>query len=69
MQKLIINLIRLYQLCLAPYLGLRCRFYPACSHYAVGAVRKHGAARGLWLTLRRLGRCHPLCEGGPDPVP
>ncbi|MGI9228667.1 MAG: membrane protein insertion efficiency factor YidD [Gammaproteobacteria bacterium] len=69
MQRLIIGIIRLYQLCLAPYLGQRCRFHPHCSRYAIEALRKHGAIKGLWLTLRRLCRCHPLCLGGPDPVP
>lgn len=61
--------IRLYQLVLSPLLGPRCRFYPSCSAYAVSALQQHGAVRGLWLALRRLGRCHPWNPGGPDPVP
>ena len=62
-------LIRAYQLGLSPLLGPRCRFYPSCSAYAVEALRVHGPLRGLWLALRRLGRCHPWNPGGPDPVP
>jgi uncharacterized protein len=47
----------------------RCRFLPTCSGYAVGAVRTHGAIRGTWLAVRRIGRCHPWNPGGFDPVP
>ena len=61
--------IRVYQGVLAPWLGPRCRFYPTCSRYALDALETHGAARGSWLTVRRLLRCQPLCEGGLDPVP
>lgn len=61
--------VRLYQLLVSPLLGPRCRFHPSCSSYAVLALRRHGAARGGWLTARRLARCHPFCEGGIDPVP
>ncbi|HUP92393.1 MAG TPA: membrane protein insertion efficiency factor YidD [Solimonas sp.] len=63
------GLIRLYQLLLSPLLGPRCRFHPSCSHYALEAIGRHGAARGGWLTLRRVCRCHPLNPGGYDPVP
>ena len=69
MRALIRFLIRAYQLTVSPLLGARCRFYPACSHYALEAIERHGAWRGSWLTVRRLGRCHPLCHGGYDPVP
>lgn len=62
-------LIRGYQLLVSPWLGPRCRFYPTCSNYALEALATHGAARGIWLTLRRLGRCHPWHPGGFDPVP
>jgi putative membrane protein insertion efficiency factor len=62
-------LIRGYQLTLSPLLGPRCRFYPTCSHYAMEAIDTHGAWRGVWLTARRIGRCHPFNEGGFDPVP
>lgn len=65
----LVALIRGYQLIISPLLGPRCRFYPSCSHYAIEALRVHGAGRGSWLTLRRLLRCHPLHPGGVDPVP
>ncbi len=69
MSTLIRALLRLYQLTLSPLLGPRCRFYPSCSHYMREAVAVHGAARGVWLGLRRLARCQPLNPGGYDPVP
>lgn len=69
MRELIRLLIRAYQLVISPWLGPRCRFYPSCSNYALEAVHTHGALRGSWLTLRRLGRCHPWHPGGLDPVP
>lgn len=62
-------LIRGYQILVSPLLGPRCRFYPSCSHYALEAIDAHGPARGGWLALRRLGRCHPWHAGGFDPVP
>nr|WP_282452940.1 membrane protein insertion efficiency factor YidD [Lysobacter sp. CAU 1642] len=62
-------LLRVYKRFLSPLLGPRCRFYPSCSDYAAEAVRLHGSARGSWLALRRIGRCHPFSEGGVDPVP
>jgi putative membrane protein insertion efficiency factor len=62
-------LIRAYQLLLSPLLGPRCRFYPSCSHYALEAIDGHGALRGIWLTIKRISRCHPWHEGGFDPVP
>jgi putative membrane protein insertion efficiency factor len=62
-------LIRGYQLLVSPLLGPRCRFHPSCSHYALEAIETHGPARGSWLALRRLLRCHPLHPGGYDPVP
>jgi uncharacterized protein len=58
-----------YQRFISPLLGPRCRFAPSCSAYALEALRRHGAARGLWLTIRRLARCHPFNPGGYDPVP
>ncbi len=64
-----IGLIRLYRLFLSPWLGNQCRFHPSCSNYAEQAISKHGALRGGWLTLRRLGKCHPWHAGGCDPVP
>ena len=61
--------IRAYRLLLSPWVGHGCRFQPTCSVYALEALERHGAARGLWLTLRRLGRCHPWGGSGYDPVP
>jgi putative membrane protein insertion efficiency factor len=58
-----------YQLTLSPYLGPACRFHPTCSHYALQALADHGPLYGLWLTLRRLLRCHPWHPGGIDEVP
>ncbi|MDP9393389.1 MAG: membrane protein insertion efficiency factor YidD [Actinomycetota bacterium] len=69
MRYLLIGLVRAYQLFVSPLLGPRCRFYPSCSRYAIGALATHGASRGSWLTLRRLLRCHPWNPGGVDLVP
>ncbi|MBI2384022.1 MAG: membrane protein insertion efficiency factor YidD [Gammaproteobacteria bacterium] len=69
MAEVLIAFIRLYQRLLSPLLGPRCRFHPSCSHYALEAIRRHGALKGGWLALRRLSRCHPLNPGGNDPVP
>lgn len=69
MVKLMCSLIALYRLLISPLLGNRCRFYPSCSVYAAEALQQHGALRGMLLSIKRLGRCHPACEGGFDPVP
>lgn len=66
---LAVGLLRGYQNIVSPWLGPRCRFHPSCSHYACEALERHGMFRGSWLTLRRLGRCHPFGGGGFDPVP
>jgi len=65
----IIAALRVYKRFVSPLLGPRCRFVPSCSEYAMEAVARHGAARGSWLAVRRLGRCHPFHPGGYDPVP
>jgi len=69
MQKLILFLLHLYRVALSPLIGPRCRFYPSCSRYAQIAVERHGAAKGGYLAIRRLARCHPWHPGGVDPVP
>lgn len=69
MKSLLIALVRFYQYVISPLIGPRCRFQPTCSQYAVEALQRHGALRGGWLTLRRLGRCHPWGDSGYDPVP
>ena len=61
--------VRGYQLTLSPILGGACRYYPSCSAYAIEALERHGAVRGGWMALRRIGRCHPFRPGGFDPVP
>jgi hypothetical protein len=63
------GLIWLYQKLISPFLGSNCRFEPSCSAYAEQALRRHGAIRGLWLAIRRIGRCHPWGGSGYDPVP
>lgn len=68
-RKGLIGLVKLYRLLLSPWLGSACRFEPTCSLYAIEALERHGAARGSWLTVCRLARCHPFCQGGCDPVP
>ena len=68
-QAALIGAVRGYRFFLSPWLGSACRFEPTCSAYALEALDRHGAAAGLALTLGRIGRCHPWCAGGLDPVP
>ncbi|MGB1447917.1 MAG: membrane protein insertion efficiency factor YidD [Arenicellales bacterium] len=69
MQKILVILLKGYQYLVSPWFGQTCRFYPSCSCYAIEAVEKRGVLMGLWLTIRRIGRCHPWHPGGFDPVP
>ncbi len=69
MSRVILGAIGAYRYAISPLLGRNCRFYPSCSEYAMEAVRRHGALRGSWLALRRVGCCHPFHPGGYDPVP
>ena len=68
-QRVLIAMVRAYRLLLSPWLGNGCRFDPTCSVYSLQALEKHGAAVGTYMTLHRLARCHPFCDGGHDPVP
>lgn len=65
----LLGVLGAYRLLVSPLLGQRCRFEPSCSRYAAEAIATHGAARGGWLALRRLARCHPWGGAGIDPVP
>lgn len=70
MKLLAVALIRIYQWCISPLIGDVCRYTPSCSHYAVEALQKHGFWRGTWLSVKRVVRCNPWCDGcGEDPVP
>ncbi|QTQ36675.1 membrane protein insertion efficiency factor YidD [Aromatoleum petrolei] len=69
MKSLLLGLLRVYKYAISPMLGRNCRFHPSCSEYAAEAVQRHGARKGGWLALKRVGRCHPFHPGGYDPVP
>ena len=68
-RRFIVAPLRLYRVALSPLLPHSCRFEPTCSAYAIGALQQHGALAGSALALGRIGRCHPWCAGGLDPVP
>ena len=68
-QQGLVLLVKGYRLLLSPWLGSSCRFEPTCSAYSLQALQQHGALKGSYLTLHRLARCHPWCQGGFDPVP
>jgi len=68
MQPILILCLRGYKLLISPWLPSACRFTPTCSEYMLEAIQKHGAARGMWMGVRRLLRCHPFHAGGYDPV-
>lgn len=68
-KKVVIKLIRAYQFLLSPLVGHQCRFFPSCSNYAIEAINKHGSLKGIWLSMKRIGKCHPFHPGGIDHVP
>jgi uncharacterized protein len=67
--RVLLFVLRVYQTFFSALMPSACKFYPTCSHYAVDAVRLHGARTGSWLALGRIGRCRPFTRGGVDPVP
>jgi uncharacterized protein len=69
MKHILIWLLKGYRFAISPLYGQVCRYHPTCSAYALEAVQTHGALRGTWLAMRRVGRCHPWAAGGLDPVP
>lgn len=69
MRELLMAALRSYKRWISPLLPSACRFHPTCSMYMMEAVERYGTARGVWLGLRRLMKCHPLHPGGFDPVP
>ncbi|MEC4090334.1 membrane protein insertion efficiency factor YidD [Pseudoalteromonas rubra] len=68
-KTLLLGVIHFYQRFISPLLGPHCRYTPTCSHYAIQAINLHGIAKGSWLALKRILKCHPLSAGGADPVP
>jgi len=68
-KKIILIIIRYYQLYLSPFFPDTCRFYPGCSEYCIEAIERFGIIRGLWMASKRILRCHPFSRGGYDPVP
>jgi uncharacterized protein len=69
MRKVAVALIVMYQRVISPMLGPACRYQPTCSEYAREAIERYGVARGGWLGMKRISRCHPFHKGGYDPVP
>jgi putative membrane protein insertion efficiency factor len=65
----LVVMLRCYRYAISPMLGSNCRFHPSCSEYAIDALKRYGVGKGLWLALRRIGRCNPWHPGGFDPVP
>ena len=68
-RRALVALVHVYRMLLSPWIGSSCRFDPSCSMYALQALEQHGATVGTYMTMTRLARCHPFCEGGHDPVP
>lgn len=69
LKKFCFCIIRFYQVCISPLFPPCCRFYPTCSNYALQAIEKYGPFKGVYLSIKRILRCHPFSKGGYDPVP
>ncbi|MBM7588358.1 putative membrane protein insertion efficiency factor [Bacillus pakistanensis] len=69
MKKVFLLIIRFYQVVISPIKPPTCRFYPTCSHYGMEAIKRYGALKGGWLTIKRISKCHPFHPGGIDHVP
>ena len=69
MKKILLKLVRFYQVAISPMKPPSCRFYPTCSQYGLEAIERFGPFKGTWLTIKRISKCHPLHPGGFDPVP
>ena len=67
--ELLVLFVRMYQMAISPLFPARCRYLPTCSEYMIEALRTRGPIRGLWLGIKRIGRCHPWGGSGYDPVP
>jgi putative membrane protein insertion efficiency factor len=68
MRALIVGALRIYKRWISPLLPSACRFHPTCAEYMIEAIDMHGTARGIWMGMKRLAKCHPFHEGGFDPV-
>ena len=68
MKSIVILFVKCYQWLLSPFFGQQCRFTPTCSQYTIEAIIKKGVVQGIFLSMKRIGKCHPWCEGGHDPV-
>ncbi|WP_216829168.1 membrane protein insertion efficiency factor YidD [Alkalihalobacterium elongatum] len=69
MKRLLMGIIYIYQKVISPLKPPTCRFHPTCSHYGLEAIKRFGAVKGSWLTIKRILKCHPFHPGGFDPVP
>ncbi|WP_257351707.1 membrane protein insertion efficiency factor YidD [Pseudalkalibacillus decolorationis] len=69
MKHIVLVLIQFYRKCISPFTPPTCRFYPTCSSYGLEAIKRFGAVKGGWLTLKRILKCHPFHQGGVDLVP